>query len=126
MKQCAWQGIDGRCQRKARCQWHKCREMCQYPKNKCRQYITDSKLCKRLTKAAHDRPLTKDTRYLIHLYHSEGMSSLLIAFMLNRSPAAVEKILSEEYNAGGASDEAWEESDSETAETDTSGEAQLG
>lgn len=93
MKKCAWCGADGRCQQENLCQYRKNRLPCNYPMYNCRAYITEDTLRKRLNKQAHDRPLTPDTEYLVKLYHSEGMSSLMIAFVLDRSVKAIERIL---------------------------------
>lgn len=93
MKKCAWCGVDGKCQHENLCQYRKNRLPCKYPIKDCKIYITENKLRKQLNKQAHDRPLTPDTEYLVKLYHSEGMSSLMIAFVLDRSVIAIVEIL---------------------------------
>lgn len=93
MKKCAWCGADGRCQHENLANYRKNRLPCKYPLKNCKAYITESELRKQLNEQAHDRPLTRDTRYLVKLYHSQGMSSLVIAFVLGRSVTAIEKIL---------------------------------
>lgn len=93
MKKCAWCGADGRCQHENLANYRRNRLPCEYPLKNRKAYITESKLRKQLNKQAHDRPLTRDTRYLVKLYHSQGMSSLVIASILDRSVTAIEKIL---------------------------------
>ena len=93
MKECAWCGADGRYQHEYLAQYRKNRLPCKYPLKNCKAYITDNELRKQLNEQAHDRSLTRDTRYLVKLYHSQGMSSLVIASVLDRSVTAIEKIL---------------------------------
>lgn len=93
MEKCAWQGIDGRCQNETKYQYQRNRIKCNHPLSNCRTYITESKAIKKHNKKAHDRPLTRDTKYLVNKWHKEGESVLMIAVALDRTTNAIERIL---------------------------------
>lgn len=93
MEKCAWHGVDGRCQNETKCQYKRGRIKCNYPLSNCSTYITERKAIKKHNKKAHDRLLTRDTRYLVNKWHEEGESILMIAVALNRTTTAIEEIL---------------------------------
>ena len=94
MQKCAYMGIDGRCRNESICGRARKRIKCRYPLNKCGTYITENRLTKKHNKRAHDRPLTPLTSDLVHKWHEEGDSVLMIAIILDRTTTAIEKILS--------------------------------
>ena len=91
-RNCAWLGADGKCKCEFIASKYKKRMECEKLEH-CKAYITNYALEKKLTKSAHDREITDDTRFLVKLYHDEGDTVNQIAFVLQRSPKAIKEIL---------------------------------
>ena len=93
-ERCAWLGKDGICKDERNADKYGRRFECKKLRY-CDSAITNRAMSAKLTQTANDREVTPLTRRLVKMYHDEGDTVNQIAFVLQRSPKAIKKILEE-------------------------------